>query len=58
MKKLLTLLFSAMVVFSLAIPVIAQDGNAESQPTSKPKKDKKEQKAKKADKKNKMTDLK
>jgi len=44
MKKLLTLLFSAVLVFSMAMPVVAQDTGA---PES-PKKEKKEKKAKKA----------
>ena len=47
MKKLLTLLFGALVVFSLAMPVVAQDS---TDTTSKPKKEKKEKKHKKSKK--------
>ena len=44
MKKLLTLLFSAVLVFSLAMPVFAQEaGGGEA-----PKAEKKEKKMKKA----------
>jgi hypothetical protein len=51
MKKLLTLIFSAMIVFSLAMPVIAQDAPASPDTTSKPKKEKKAKKEKKSKKK-------
>ena len=44
MKKLLTLLFSAVLVFSLAMPVFAQDAGT----TEAPKAEKKEKKVKKA----------
>ena len=43
MKKLLTLLFSAVLVFSLAMPVFAQDAGT----TEAPKAEKKEKKVKK-----------
>ncbi len=57
MKKLLTLLFSAVLVFSLAMPVFAQDAAGQEAPKAekkekkmkKAKKEKKEKKAKKAD---------
>jgi hypothetical protein len=59
MKKLMTLLFSSMLVFSLAMPVFAQDTDAAPAPkhTKKEKKAKvkKEKKAKK-EKKSKMAD--
>ncbi len=57
MKKLLTLLFSAVLVFSLAMPVFAQDAASQEAPKAekkekkmkKAKKEKKEKKEKKAD---------
>jgi hypothetical protein len=57
MKKLFTLLFSAVLVFSLAMPVFAQDAAGQEAPKAekkekkmkKMKKEKKEKKAKKAD---------
>jgi len=57
MKKLLTLLFSAVLVFSLAMPVFAQDAAGGEAPKAekkekkmkKAKKEKKEKKEKKAD---------
>jgi hypothetical protein len=57
MKKLLTLLFSAVLVFSLAMPVFAQDAPAggEAPKAEKKKKMKKEKKEKKS-KKEKKTD--
>ena len=48
MKKLLTLLFTFALAFSLAMPVFAQD--AAGQDTAAPKAEKKEKKAKKAKK--------
>ncbi len=47
MKKLLTLLFTACVAFSLIMPVYAQDTTSQE---SAPKAEKKEKKAKKAKK--------
>ena len=42
MKKLLLLLFSSVLVFTLAMPVMAQDtGGQEPAKTEKPKKEKK-----------------
>lgn len=42
MKKLLALLFSSVLVFTLAMPVFAQDaGTQEPTKTEKPKKEKK-----------------
>jgi hypothetical protein len=57
MKKLFTLLFSAVLVFSLAMPVFAQDAAGQEAPKAekkekkmkKMKKEKKDKKAKKAD---------
>ncbi len=60
MKKLLTLLFSAVLVFSLAMPVFAQDAAGSEAPKAekkekkahkmhKMKKEKKEKKEKKTD---------
>ncbi len=59
MKKLLTLLFSAVLVFSLAMPVFAQDAAGQEAPKAekkekkhkmgKMKKEKKEKKEKKAE---------
>jgi len=46
MKKLMTLLFSFVLVFSLAMPVFAQDTGT----TESPKTEKKEKKAKRAKK--------
>jgi ABC-type transporter MlaC component len=51
MKKLLTLLFTAMIAFSLAMPVFAQDTGTQEAPkkaekAKKAKKAKKEKKAK------------
>lgn len=54
MKKLLALLFSSVLVFTLAMPVFAQDAGTEPAKTEKPKKEKKA-KVKKA-KKEKKTD--
>ncbi len=53
MKKLLSLLFSAVLVFTLAMPVFAQDAPSQEAPKAekkakKEKKGKKEKKAKKA----------
>lgn len=53
MKKLLSLLFSSMLVFSLVMPVFAQDTGSQEAPKAekkekKAKKAKKEKKAKKA----------
>ena len=45
MKKLLTLLFTGMIAFSLAMPVFAQD-NSGAQETTKTKKEKKTKAAK------------
>jgi hypothetical protein len=50
MKKLLTLLFSAVLVFSMAMPVFAQDAAPADKTASKPKKEKKAKKPKKAKK--------
>jgi len=50
MKKLLTLLFTFALAFSLAMPVFAQDAPAAGQDTAAPKAEKKEKKAKKAKK--------
>ncbi len=50
MKKLLTLLFSAVLVFSLAMPVFAQETGAGEAPKKGEKKEKKMKKAKKAKK--------
>jgi hypothetical protein len=47
MKKLLTILFSAVLVFSLAMPVFAQDASQDAAASAKPKKEKKMKKAKK-----------
>jgi hypothetical protein len=55
MKKLLTLMFTALMAISLALPVLAQDAGAGSQDQgaagqdqgAKPKKEKKAKKAKK-----------
>jgi len=49
MKKLMTLLFSAVLVFSLAMPVFAQDTTGQEAPKAekKPKKEKKAKKEKK-----------
>jgi hypothetical protein len=55
MKKLLTLLFSAVLVFSMAMPVFAQDAAPADQTASKPKKEKKA-KTKKAKKEKKAKD--
>ena len=42
MKKLMMLLFSSVLVFSLAMPVFAQDtGSQDTNTTAKPKKEKK-----------------
>jgi len=49
MKKLLTLLFSAVLVFSLAMPVFAQDAGSQEAPKAE-KKEKKMKKMKKAKK--------
>jgi hypothetical protein len=49
MKKFMTLLFSSMLVFSLAMPVFAQDTGDKSA-DAKPKKEKKAKKAKKSKK--------
>jgi len=53
MKKLLTLLFTSMIAFSLAMPVFAQDAGTQEAPkttakTKKAKKVKKEKKTKEA----------
>ncbi|PYU96146.1 MAG: hypothetical protein DMG26_08700 [Acidobacteria bacterium] len=50
MKKVLTLLFTFALAFSLAMPVFAQDAPAAGQDTAAPKAEKKEKKAKKAKK--------
>jgi len=54
MKKLLTLLFGFALVFSLAMPVIAQDAGSQEAPKAekktKQKKEKKTKKEKKSDK--------
>ncbi|MHB8652512.1 MAG: hypothetical protein ACYDA9_01400 [Terriglobia bacterium] len=51
MKKLMTLLFSFVLVFSLAMPVFAQDaGSAPATKTAKKEKKAKKAKAKKAKK--------
>ena len=51
MKKLMTLLFSFVLVFSLAMPVFAQDaGSAPATKTSKKEKKAKAKKAKKSKK--------
>jgi hypothetical protein len=56
MKKLLALLFSSVLVFTLAMPVFAQDaGSTDTTKTAKPKKEKKA-KVKKA-KKEKKSDM-
>jgi len=60
MKKLMTLLFSSILVFSLAMPVFAQDTDAAAPAPKHAKKEKKakvkkEKKAKK-EKKSKMAD--
>lgn len=52
MKKLFTLLFTAALAFSLAMPVFAQDTGSQEAPKAqkekKPKKEKKSKKEKKA----------
>jgi hypothetical protein len=51
MKKLLTLLFTALMAVSLALPVFAQDaGTASQDQSSAPKKQKKAKKSKKSKK--------
>ena len=47
MKKLLTLLFTSILVFSLAMPVFAQDAPAGQEAPKAEKKEKKMKKAKK-----------
>ncbi len=48
MKKLITMLFGAVLVFSLAMPVFAQDASQDAAASSaKPKKEKKMKKMKK-----------
>ena len=65
MKKLMTVLFSLVLVFSLAMPIFAQDTTAKTdtgttapkkEKKSKMKKSKKEKKAEKMDKMDKSSD--
>ena len=58
MKKLMLLLFSSVLVFSLAMPVFAQDtGSQDTTKTEKPKKEKKTKATKaKKEKKTKSTE--
>jgi hypothetical protein len=50
MKKLFTLLFTAVLAFSLAMPVFAQDAGSQEAPKAEKKSKEKKPKAKKAKK--------